>query len=407
MSWAWVLDPETLFLGPVTQSIVYRDFIFTEASYITLTQLTLPSLWSLTYFFVIFYMISVFSVGTYLIPQLLLLSNSTHFKNQISYTHITSWSAFKFFSTPMLLIILLNITWVSPCVSAWFGHISFTSFQYSTTCLVTLSFLLVWYVYSTTFVFNSKEIYDYMIVLYHAFLWLIALFYSNNVFTVVFFLEIISALTTLVLVTSLFSSAYFYNVNSATASLYFAQITPHTFLNTLIFFFWVSLVSSLLLFVFLILFYTQFLTFDFLLCESVFSYIVAVSNFKQVLTNILIIFTVVLVTFFKCGVVPLYIWKPVFFKGMSLHVIFYYICFFYFFLLLFFVYFLVIYFNDFTYYNRILLTTISLIGALTLFTVLIEAFYLKAFLAMSSILNTLLIFLALSSVSTSSFFIIM
>jgi hypothetical protein len=91
---------------------------------------------------------------------------------------------------------------------------------------------------------------------------------------------------------------------------------------------------------------------------------------------------------------------------MPLHVIFFYICFFYYFLLLFFIYFLIVYLNDLTYYNSLLLVLLSLVGTLFLAIVLIEAFYLKSFLAMSSILNTLIIFLALGGISTCTFFII-
>ena len=166
-----------------------------------------------------------------------------------------------------------------------------------------------------------------------------------------------------------------------------------------------SLVSSLLLFIFLIFFYTRFLTFDFVLVESILCYIVTVSTVKDILLILLSTFIFILVVFFKSGVVPLYVWKPVFFKGMPLHVLFFYICFFYYFLLLFFIYFLVVYLNDLTYYNSVLLILLSLIGTLFLIIILVESYYLKSFLAMSSILNTLLIFLAVGSISTCTFFI--
>lgn len=369
------------------------------------SHFTFSSLWSLSYYFTFFYIVLVLSTSLYLIPQVSTFTNYGKFKNHSSYIHITPLSISKLLYTPLFLIILLNVTWVGPTVSTWFGHIIFSSFQYGMVFFISFCFIILLYTYLMAFIFNSKEVYDYIIVVYSMFIWSVLLFCANNIFTIVFFIEILSVLTTLVLVTSLFSSTYFYNQNSLNTSLYFSKIMPNTFLNMLIFFFWVSLATSLLLFVFLILFYIHFLSFDFFLVESIFGYIVSVSTFKQLLTSIMITFILVLVTFFKCGVVPLYVWKPVFFKGMSLHVIFFYICFFYFFLLLFFVYFLIIYFNDFTYYNRVLLTILSVVGTLSMFTILIEAYYLKAFLAMSSILNTLLIFLAIGSISGSLLFI--
>ena len=44
---------------------------------------------------------------------------------------------------------------------------------------------------------------------------------------------------------------------------------------------------------------------------------------------------------------------------------------------------------------------VLLIGSMVLITILCESYYVKAFLAMSSILNTLLVFLAMSTFSTT------
>jgi len=381
------------------------QFQFLDFFIITSYKLTFSNIWSLLYFFVNFQILLTFSISLYLFyagP----INNSNHvFKNHNNYIHITFKSMIKFLYTPILLLLLLVFTWTSPTISAWFGHIIFSQFQYSMTFSVLISFFMTWYIYLTSFVFNSREVYDYIISIYNFLVWTIFLFYANNVFTVIFVVETLSILTTLVLVTSPISSLYFSNPKDLHSNLYLSSSTPHTFLNTLVFFFWMSLVSSLMLFVFLIFFYTRFLTFDFILVESMLSYVITVSSIKDILLVLLSTFVFILVMFFKSGVVPLYVWKPVFFKGMPLHVIFFYICFFYYFLLLFFIYFLIVYLNDLTYYNNILLILLALTGTLFLIVVLVEAFYLKSFLAMSSILNTLLVFLSIGSISACTFFI--
>jgi hypothetical protein len=52
---------------------------------------------------------------------------------------------------------------------------------------------------------------------------------------------------------------------------------------------------------------------------------------------------------------------------------------------------------DFYYYYVALVWLLLLVGLFLLLTILTESFYIKAFLAMSSILNTLIVFIALSS----------
>ena len=380
-------------------------FQFADFFLLTSYKLTFSNIWSILYFFVNFHVLLTFSISLYSFSCSPVTSSRHAFKNHNSYVHISFKSLIKFLYTPIIVLVFLIFTWTSPIVTSWFGHIVFSHFQYSITFSILFSFFVTWYVYLTSFVFNSKDVYDYIIGVYNFLIWTIVLFYANNTFTIIFVIETLSILTTLVLITSPISSLYFSNPKDLHSTLYFSSLTPHTFLNTLIFFFWMSLVSSLLLFIFLIFFYTRFLTFDFVLVESILCYIVTVSTVKDILLILLSTFIFILVVFFKSGVVPLYVWKPVFFKGMPLHVLFFYICFFYYFLLLFFIYFLVVYLNDLTYYNSVLLILLSLIGTLFLIIILVESYYLKSFLAMSSILNTLLIFLAVGSISTCTFFI--
>jgi len=233
------------------------------------------------------------------------------------------------------------------------------------------------------------------------------MFLSNNLFTFIFFLEILSTIITLLLVSSVFSSVYFYNNLSLTLNNYFNTTTPFAFLQTLVFFFWISLIASLNLFVFLILLYLKFLTFDWFLIEAIFSYIISLSNLKSIFYIALGWFNFLFCIFLKCGVVPFYFWKPIFFKGTPLHALMFYIVFYYFSIILFLLHFFVVYLNDLFYFNTTVNLIILTIGLVFLMFIVLESYYVKSFLAISSIINTVFVFLAMTSFNTVDFSVLL
>jgi len=341
--------------------------------------------------------ILIFSIIIYLVANIKDFVSYSTFSNSTLFHFISGFDLLGLLFTPLLLVVVVNFSWTSPIISIWFGHLVFTSFQLKISNFLLIIFVLVWLAYISSFYYSSQEVYDYTIVTYSFFLWTIFLFLSNNIFTVIFFIEILSALITLLLITSVFSSTYFYNNLSLTNHAYFNQSTPFSFLQTLMFFFWISLISSLNLFLFLTLFYLKFVTFDWYTLDAIFFYIISVSDIKSLFYVSLAWFNFLFCIFLKCGLVPFYFWKPMFFKGIPVHALFFYIFFFYFSLFLFFIYFLLVYLNELFYFNMFVNFTMLLIGLLFLVFILCESFYIKSFLAMSSILNTLFVFLAMSS----------
>ena len=359
--------------------------------------LTSTSAWSFFYFFIYLYNFLIFSAIIYLVSNIKDFTNYNKFSNSTFFNYLSGFDLFPLILTPIVLILILNFSWVGPAITAWFGHIIFTNLQFKVTYLILFIFAILWVAYSSSFYYSSQEVYDFTIITYSFLLWIILLFYSNNLFTVIFFVEILSTLITLILITSVFSSTYFYNNLSLTSYSYFNQATPFAFLQTLMYFFWISLVGSLNLFLFLVIFYLKFLTFDWFTLESVFFYVVSISDVKSLFFISLTWFNLMFCIFLKCGLVPFYFWKPIFFKGIPIHALFIYIFFFYFSLFLFFIYFFIIYLNELFYFNIFINLILLVIGILFLVFIICESYYLKAFLAMSSILNTLLIFLAMSS----------
>lgn len=360
-------------------------------------------LWSFSFFFIFIYIITIFSIIIYIIPSIKNSINYTKYKKTSNFDYLTGFDLYFLLITPLVLFVLLNFSWSSYSISAWFGNIIFSTFQYKIFFLIIVIYYLILTAYSSSFYFHSKEIYDYFITIFNFFFWILFLFSSNTLFTVTFFIEILSTLIFLMLATSTFSTTYFYNNLNLNLHNYFNPTTPFFFIQMLMYFFWISLIASLNLFFFLILFYLKFLTFDWFIFEFIFFFLTTTFTLKDIFFSLFIWFNLLFSIFLKCGLVPFYFWKPIFFKGIPLHALFFYICFFYFFIFLFFIYFLLIYMNEIFFFFLIVNLLLLIIGFFILLFIICEAFYLKAFLAISSIINTLFVFLALNSTNLIDF----
>jgi hypothetical protein len=366
--------------------------------------ITFSLLWSFNYFFLFTYVLMIFSVILYLIPSIKDIINYTKFKKINNFDYLTGFDLYWLLITPLFIMLLINFAWTGPSLSAWFGNIIFSAFQYKMSFLVLFIFYLVLVVYSSSFYFSSREVYDYFLVCFNFFFWIHFLFFANTLFTVIFFIEILSTLIFLLLITSSFSTTYFYNNLNLNLHNYFNSTTPFFFVQMLMYFFWISLISSLNLFFFLILFYIKFLTFDWFFFEFIFFYIINLSQLKDIFFIVFVWFNLLFCIFLKCGLVPFYFWKPVFFKGIPFHALFFYIFFFYFFIFFFFLYFFLIYVNEIFYFFIGINMCLLILGFFILLFILCEAYYIKAFLALSSILNTLFVFLALNGINIVDFF---
>lgn len=368
---------------------------------------TSSSIFTLTFFITLFYLLAVFTIILYLLSNIKDFTSYNAFSNQTQFNFLSGldllWLAFS----PIVLILFLTLSWSSSDLLIWFGHLVLTPFQIKMTYYVSWAFFITWFIYLLSFYYTSQEIYDYTIASYSFFMWVLLLFFSNNILTFIFFIEVLSTLIMLMLITSVFSSAYFFNNLNLTRHSYFNQTSPVSFLQTIMFFFWISLVSSLMLFVFLTLLFLKFYTLEWYLVEHVFFYVVSALDVKAVCSISLTWLAFLFCIFLKCGLVPFYFWKPLFFKGIPLHSLFFYIVFFYFFLFSFFTYFFTVYMHEIFYFNLFINFLLIVTGVVVLTFVICESFYLKAFLAMSSILNTLLIFLALTSYTTIDYYFLL
>jgi hypothetical protein len=255
--------------------------------------LSFGHIWSLTYFGCILYVGLLFLAQTYLVANLKdFTSFSTTKSSNTPFSYNTGFDLVKFFLFPVFLFCCLNFSWTSPSVLVWFGHLSLTPLQYKIFFWLLFWFSAVLVVQLTSFYFTGTDVYDYMIVQYFFLMWLLLLFYATNLFSFIFFIEILSILIMLLLITSTFSTTYFFTITNFSSHSYFQQTLPFAFLQTLLFFFWVSLIGSLTLFVFLVLFYLKFVTFEWFLVEIIFYYLTSISSFFSTSFSTLFIFII-------------------------------------------------------------------------------------------------------------------
>jgi hypothetical protein len=367
--------------------------VFTLAR--THNRISPSTLWSCSVFFLFSYITFCISLLTYMLPVLNNTQGYTNFKNKSTF-FLINWNDISWLIiTPYILFLLTNLIWSSSVLSVWFGHITLTLYTSKIIYLILLVFLTVILVLLTTSYFSSKEIYDYFLTLFNFFYWIVLLFLSNSIFTLIFIIEVLSTLIFLLIITSVYSTSFFYKTTNTYKSHFFEQNTPFSYIQSLLFFFWISLISSLNLFLFLIFLFFKCFTLDWYLLEHIFFYLTTVSTIFEIFSIGLVWFIFLFCLFVKCGLAPFFIWKPTFFKGIPLQTLFFYICFFYFFLFVFIINILTSYFSEIFYFYTFIITLFILISIITLFAILCESLYLKVFLAVSSILNSVLVFFSI------------
>lgn len=294
----------------------------------------------------------------------------------------------------MLIVLCL---WSSSEFSSWFGHLVITSLNLKLILLVYLTYIITQAVLTYNLYFSSQEVYDFLITTLMFAYFVVLLFLVNSIFSVIFIIEALSTLIFLLIITSTYATNFFYKNTSLVEGHFLQHIMPVNYLNSLLLFFWTSLISSLNFFIAIIILFLQTSTLDWYLLEHIFIHITFSGNALNLAALGLAWFVFIFCIFVKCGLAPFFIWKPSFFKGLPIHTLFFYISFFYFFLYIFIVLLLTFYFSEILYYYTTVLTFFLLLASVVIMSTICESYYLKIFLAVSSILNSVLVLFALVS----------
>ena len=363
-----------------------------------MTFLTFSQIWSFLFFLPLCYGLLLVTLILYLIPISGTQFNSlTQSYTQSNFKFISGYDVFPILLYSIFFILFINWSWFSPSLSAWFGHVAVTAFQVKIFTLIWLLFLFTSYVELSNAYFSSRDAYDSLITKLSLAFWLALIFFSNSLITTIFIIEVMSALLFLLITTSVYSTTFYYKNIDFSQYNYFQNVMPYSFLNSLIYFFWVSLVSSLNLFLFTMYLYTNLMSLDWYLLEHIYFYYLTVSSYKDLYLLGVVWFIMLFSILLKCGIAPFFLWKPTFFKGLPLNTLFFYITLFYFSLFIFLIHFISSFMFYFTGTYSYIFLFLMLVGILVLISILFESFFIKSFLAVSSILNSLLVFLALAT----------
>ncbi len=280
--------------------------------------------------------------------------------------------------------------WAGPAVTLWFGHCVFSSFQHRIFFLFFLQLFFFYVIVGRFFFLYDFITGDFFFAFLHVSAWAALLFFANSFFSFLFLIEILASAIFLAALSNAGGV-----VKRVQAGGY--RTIPFFFCAALIVLFWISLLASLCLFFFLFFFFFYGGVGDW----GLFDLLIAVMWGIDITSVEFIFFGWNLLLgalFIKLGFAPVFVWKPILFRGLSPltlggYVFLYYTPLFYFILFMF-----TCYFTDIL---LMLLGSILVwvgLGFLSILGLLGDATYFKIFVACSSILNGLFILLLVSGV---------
>lgn len=355
--------------------------------------------WNLVFILNAGYGLLVFSVFCFSLPVLVSRVITSQVSQPVTWVFIPQMACTVLISLIFVLLMGQVGGWTHYALILWFGHLAFTSFQaHIILIFAVFGFISAWSV-TSTWTNTTRESFDLGMVVVHLLFWEVLLFAANSLLTVLLLIELLTTAVFVVLVSSSFSSFSFYSTLDFHRARSFTTGGPAGFLRSLLSLFWMSLVISLNLFLFLILFVLHFGTTDWFVIEYVFMYFVQTYEMPWPTHITLVWWNLLISVFLKCGLVPFYFWKPVFFKNLPIFTLFIYIVLFYFFLILFLISFFVATLGELFLFFSLCNVLLLAAGLFSVILLLLDSYMIKTFLAMSSILNTLLVFLVMSSVT--------
>lgn len=317
-------------------------------------------------------------------------------KSPASYTNELSFSRITCLALTSLIIMLINIRLIS----------GFIIFEQLIVSPFTRDMFLILSVFYLTLQFITYSVSFYKITLSLEYLYSLSIFFllspllylSASIYSFFFILEVLG-----VLVVLLFSSLTYLGAKKGNSNDYNSDSVnpaPSRLIISLFTQFWISFFSTILLVLFLIISLFVWNTSMYFELNA----IIASSNITPGTTHSLFIilwdFLFIFGFFLKAGIAPLHLFKIEVYRGLPFFTVFIY-TFLYF--LSFFLYFLyVIYWlmPHIIYYNLYILEVLVVYAVLYLSASLFSSKHIKTFLALSSILNSLVLFAAVLPLSS-------
>jgi len=265
----------------------------------------------------------------------------------------------------------------------WWNHFKFNNFSIFLVSLILLFNFVYLFILNNPH-FNSESYrFDFFFSLTNLSIFLVILLFTNTFFSFFFLLEVNS-----VLVFFKFLTSKTWYKNSNISSINFKKSNnSRAFINMLFFQFWTAFFSSVL-FVYVIIY----LLFLYGSTEWVFINLINSLSAEFLQTSSISIFLIlflIIAFFLKLGITPTHLYKIEIYKGINFIAIFFYTTYYFF---IFFVYFLILILLNLNSFSNIvfyIMSVILLLGSLFIISLLFDVNYIKAFLAYSSIVNSL------------------
>lgn len=281
-----------------------------------------------------------------------------------------------------LLMILYLLTFFGYSSTFWWSHFKINNYLLYLYIIVLFFNTYFLYISDKHVKINNNYSIDYIFSIINITLFIPLIFLSNTLFTFFFLIELVSCSIFYKFIVSKLS---FKNNNYKDN---FFSIYSKNYINILFYQYWSSFFSSVLI-VFSILFFfyisgtTEW---------SVLNFIIASNNqINYINYNIifLIISIVVIIGFIiKLGVAPIQLYKIEIYKGLPFLSIFFYTTFYFLVFFLFFSMLFVYYLSSLINYFWIILFIISIFGLLYIISLIFDINLFKAFLAYSTIINS-------------------
>ena len=213
-------------------------------------------------------MLFIVSVFFFLLPLFLYKSKYTA-AVKIASKFIYNSTVF-FFSLIFFIMLLLK----GYSTSLWYNHLILSNMQLSVLLLALLLLLCFFIIFNNFKAYMTNETVDFILIVVHFTVWIISLFFINNLFSFFFVIEILSTCTFFALISSNFSIAKTSPHKDLTHINHNKFFLPYTMFESVFFFFWVSLSASLILYFILILVYFFLFTYDFYVYEYLYAFFI-------------------------------------------------------------------------------------------------------------------------------------
>lgn len=306
--------------------------------------------------------------------------NSISVKNIIINQNPTNFIKLNILFNIMFLLFLFTFQGYS--TTFWWSHFKLTNFNLYMFSLVILFSLYFMFISDKHIKMNNIYSIDYIFALINIILFIPFIFLTNTLFTFFFTIELVSC--------SIFYKfivgKFFFNNNKKLDN--FFSIFSKNYLNLLFFQYWSSFFSSILIifsiyFLMIISNSTEWLILNFVInSNSIINYVN--NEYIFIFVSIIIILGFII----KLGIAPIQLYKIEIYRGVPFLTIFFYTVFYFLVFFLFFSSLIILYLSSLINYTWIILLIIIILGVFYIITLIFDINLFKAFLAYSTIINS-------------------